>query len=111
REKQQHEAGKVAYLQLEDRFNTEVKILTTQLSEREDFLKRRDDEVQALEQQVHSALQRLQEVTAAKEQIESSLREELKKEQTRLEANATATRALEQRFGKEIGALKGQAAK
>jgi chromosome segregation ATPase len=111
REKQQHEAGKVAYLQLEDRFNTELKLLTTQLSEREVFLKRRDDEVQALEQQVHGALQRLQEATAAKEQIESSLREELKNEQTRLASNATATRALEQRFGQEITALKGQVAK
>jgi len=111
KEKQQHEAGKVAYLQLEDRFNTELKLLTTQLGEREVFLKRRDDEVQALEQQVHGALQRLQEATAAKEQIESSLREELKKEQTRLASNAAAARALEQRFGKEMTALKGQVAK
>jgi chromosome segregation ATPase len=111
KERQQHEGGKAAYRQLEERYHTELKHLNTQLDEREVFLQRRDEEVHALEQQVHSAFQRLEEANTAKGQLEKSLREELKKQQTRLESGTAATREAEQRYGKEINALKSQVAK
>lgn len=105
KEKQQHEAEKVARLELEDRHNREIKVLTAQLSEREAFLKRRDDEVQGLEKQARSALE---EASAATEQIERSLRDELKKEQTRYESSEAAARKAMQQHGKEIDSLKSR---
>ncbi|MGH7855229.1 MAG: hypothetical protein ACREP3_17395 [Candidatus Binatia bacterium] len=108
KEKQQREGGTAAYRELEDRYNTELKHLTAQLSEREVFLKRRDEEVQALEQKARGALQRLEEAGAAKEQLEKSLREELKKVQSRYELSETAVGKLEQQHGKEIESLKNR---
>lgn len=108
KEKEQHEAGKAAYRQIEERYNAEVKRLSTQLSEREIFLKRRDEEVQALEQQVHGALRRLDEAGAAKAEIEGSLRAELREQQNRRASIETAARASEQRYAKELESLKNQ---
>jgi chromosome segregation ATPase len=108
KEKQQHEAEKVAYREFEDRHNKEIKLLTAQLTEREAVLKRRDDEVQGLEKQAHSALQRLEEASAAKEQIDKSLRDELRKEQTRYGASEAAARKAIQQHGKEIESLKSR---
>src|SRR5688500_17542759 len=106
KEKQQRESEAVVYRELEDRYNTELKILTAQLSEREVFLKRRDEDVQALEEKVHGALQRVDEAGAAKEQLEKSLREDLKKIQSRYESSEAAARKLEQQHGKELESLK-----
>jgi len=106
KEKQQRESEAVVYRELEDRYNTELKILTAQLSEREVFLKRRDEDVQALEEKVHGALQRVDEAGAAKEQLEKSLREDLKKIQSRYESSEATARKLEQQHGKELESLK-----
>ena len=106
KEQQQREAGAVAYRELEDRYSRELKFLTAQLNEREVFLKSRDEEVQALQQKVHGALQRLEEAGAAKEQLEKSLREDLKKVQSRYESSEAAARILEQRHGKELDSLR-----
>ncbi len=108
KEKQQRESGAAAYRELEERYNTELKLLTTQLGEREGFLKRRDEEVQALEQKVHGALQKLEEAGAAKEQLEKSLREDLKKVQSRYESSEAAARKLEQKHGNELETLKNR---
>lgn len=106
KEKQQRESETVAYRELEDRYHTELKALTAQLSEREIFLKRRDEDVQALEQKVHGALQRVEEAGAAKEQLEKSLREDLKQVQSRYESSEAAARQLAQQHGKELESLK-----
>jgi chromosome segregation ATPase len=106
KEKQQRESETLAYRELEDRYNTELKALTAQLSEREILLKRRDEDVQALEQKVHGALQRVEEAGAAKEQLEKSLREDLKKVQSRYESSEAAARKLAQQHGKELESSK-----
>ena len=108
KERQQRESGTSAYQELEDRYNTELKLVMVQLGEREEFLKRRDEEVQALEQRVHGALQKLEEAGAAKEQLEKSLREDLQKAQSRYEASDAAARKLEQQRGKELESLKNR---
>ena len=108
KERQQRDTGTVAYRELEDRHKTELKLLTAQLGEREAFLKRRDEEVQALEQKVHGAMQRLEATAAEKERLEKSLREDLKKAQSRHESSEAAVRKLEQQRGKEIESLKSQ---
>ena len=108
KEKQQRESQTAAYRELENRYNTELKLLTAQLGEREVFLKQRDQDVQALEQNVHGASQRLEEAAAAKDQLEKSLREELKKAQTRYESSEAAAHKLQQQHGKENELLKNR---
>ena len=108
KERQQHEAGKLEYRQLEERYHTEIKLLKAHLSEREEFLKRRDEEVRSLEQQTHQALRRLEENSSAREQSEKSLRETLEEQQRQKQASEAAARSLEQRYGEEVAALKKQ---
>ena len=106
KEKQQLEAQRGAYRELENRHSTEIAFVTGQLDEREAFLKRRDGELRALEEKVEVISRLLSEATAAKEQTERSLGEELKKERVRLQSSAAAKRELEQSYGREVEVLK-----
>jgi chromosome segregation ATPase len=108
KERQQHEAGKLEYRQLEERYQAEIKLLKAHLSEREEFLKRRDEEVRSLEQQTHQALRRLEESSSARERSEKSLSETLEEQQRQKQASEAAARSLEQRYGEEVAALKKQ---
>ena len=105
--KQQHDAGKVAYEELASRSDAGMKLLTSQLAEREALLTSRDEEIQSLEQKVHAVSQRLREANDGKDQVERSLREELKKEQLQRASSEAAKRELEQRYGREVQSLKG----
>jgi chromosome segregation ATPase len=107
-ERAQHEADKVEYRQFEERYHSETRLLKAQLAEREEFLKRRDEEVRAFEQRAHQAQRRLEESNAAREASEKSLREELEKQQRQKQASEAAVRSLEQRYGTEVEALRKQ---
>jgi chromosome segregation ATPase len=106
REKQQHDAAKLAYQELASRYDGEIKLLKTQLNEREALSKRRDGEIRALEQKLQAVSQSLRAAEEGKAQAERSLREELKKEQIQRASSETAKRELEQRYDKEVHTLK-----
>ena len=108
KEKQQRQAERAAHEELQERYAKETSLLTTQFGEREEFIRRRDSEIQALKEDLHAAAQRLDEAVRAKEQSEKSLREELKKEKARRESQDGAARDLERRYGAEVQALKSQ---
>lgn len=110
-EQQLFAAEKIAFQERAERSDSQIKLLTSQVAERETFLKKRDGEIHALEQELHSFTQRMAESAAAKEQAERSLREELKKEQARRDSEEAAGRELEQRFGREVQSLTSQLAK
>jgi chromosome segregation ATPase len=105
--RQQHDAEKVAYEELVSRADAEMKLMSGQLAEREALLRRRDDEIQALEQKVHAVSQGLRAANEGKEQVERSLREELKKEQLQRTSSEAAKRELEQRYDREVQSFKG----
>ncbi len=108
KEKEQRQAESAAHREFEERRGKETSLLTTQLGEREEFVRRRDAEIQSLKEELHAVSQRLGEAGAAKEQTESLLREELKKEKAQRESRETASRELEQRYGLEVQTLKSQ---
>jgi len=108
KEKDQHEAERRAYRELEERHDTEVNLLKSQLGEREEFLKRRDGDLQALKQKMQAVSLRLTETNSAKEQAERLLRDELEKERVQRVSSEAANRAVEERYGKDIQTLKSQ---
>jgi chromosome segregation ATPase len=111
KEQQLFAAEKIADQERAERSDNQIKLLTSQVAEREIFLKKRDGEIQALEQELHNVTQRLAESAAAKEQSERLLREELKKEQGRRESEEAASRELEQRYSREVQSLTSQLGK
>jgi len=108
KEKQQREEERVAYRDFEERHAKETSLLTAQLGEREEFIKRRDAEMQSLKEELYTVSQRLGEVGAAKEESERSLREELKKEKAQQKSREIDGREREQRHGIEVQTLKSQ---
>ena len=104
--RQQHESEAVEFGQREARYHTEISVLKAHLSEQEEFLKRRDQDVQSLEQRMHQLQRQLEETSAAREQNERSLRQALTEQEREKQASEVAARDWEQRYGKDVETLK-----
>ena len=107
-EKQQREAKELAGRELEERYGKQVQSLTTQLSEKDAFLARRDDEIKSLEIQVKSLAEQLNKVGSAKEQAASLLQQKLRKEKEVLQASDSAIKEIEESFQARIRSLEDQ---
>ena len=107
-EKQQREAKELAGRELEERYGKQVQSLTTQLSEKDAFLARRDDEIKSLEIQVNSLAEQLNKVGSAKEQAASLLQQKLRKEKEVLQASDSAIKEIEESFQARIRSLEDQ---
>jgi len=104
--RRQHDADKASYQEQASRLDAEMRLLTGQLAERDALLNRRGEEIGAFEQQVHAISQRLRDALEAKEQVERSLSEELKKEQLERASGEAAKLESEQRHEREVQSLK-----
>ena len=107
-EKQQREAKELAGRELEERYGKQVQSLTTQLSEKDAFLARRDDEIKSLKIQVNSLAEQLNKVGSAKEQAASLLQQKLRKEKEVLQASDSAIKEIEESFQARIRSLEDQ---
>jgi chromosome segregation ATPase len=107
-EKQQREAKELAGRELEERYGKQVQSLTTQLSEKDVFLVRRDDEIKSLKIQVNSLAEQLSKVGSAKEQAASLLQQKLRKEKEVLQASDSAIKEIEESFQARIRSLEDQ---
>jgi DNA repair exonuclease SbcCD ATPase subunit len=107
-EKQQREAKELAGRELEERYGKQVQSLTTQLSEKDAFLARRDDEIKSLEIQVNSLAEQINKVGSAKEQAASLLQQKLRKEKEVLQASDSAIKEIEESFQARIRSLEDQ---
>jgi chromosome segregation ATPase len=107
-EKQQREAKELAGRELEERYGKQVQSLTTQLSEKDVFLARRDDEIKSLKIQVNSLAEQLSKVGSAKEQAASLLQQKLRKEKEVLQASDSAIKEIEESFQARIRSLEDQ---
>jgi chromosome segregation ATPase len=107
-EKQQREAKELAGRELEERYGKQVQSLTAQLSEKDVFLARRDDEIKSLKIQVNSLAEQLNKVGSAKEQAASLLQQKLRKEKEVLQASDSAIKEIEESFQARIRSLEDQ---
>jgi|GEM_PF-782389 len=108
RERQQRESREAANRELEERYAKELDAIAHQLREKEEVLRGRDGELQALKSEIKSIGGRLSEMTAAKERAESTWQEELRKERQRRELREAANRELEERYSHELTNLANQ---
>ena len=107
-EKQQREAKELAGRELEERYGKQVQSLTAQLSEKDVFLARRDDEIKSLKIQVNSLAEQLNKVGSAKEQAASLLQQKLRKEKEVLQASDSAIKEIEESFQARIRSFEDQ---
>jgi chromosome segregation ATPase len=108
REKQQREAERTARREIEEHHGKEIEQLTAQLVEKNESVKSRDGEINALKHEISAVTLRLNEINIAKERAETSLREELQKEKQQREAKQVAGREFEERYSKEVQSLQSQ---
>ncbi len=108
RTRQQYEADKEAVREQGERYERQIHNLTAQLAERQTSLKQSQKDIEALKHQAQAISQKFEEVRAAKKQSEDSLHEQLKKERNERQSRDAAHRDVEERYGKEVQALKIQ---
>src|SRR5581483_2549306 len=110
KEQAQREAGAAAAREAEQRYGGEIHDLRNRLGEREDVLKSRNEEIQALKTQVASLAEQLSKVGTAKERAASLLQQKLQAEKRGEQAKDSALRELEAGFNARIEELRAELA-
>ncbi len=98
----------LASRELEERYSAELTNVANQLREHEELLQTRDAEMAALKSELQSVHGKLTGVNAAKEQIEATLQQEIRKERQQREAREAVNRELEERYVKELDTVANQ---
>jgi chromosome segregation ATPase len=90
------------------KYGATISNLQNEVAEKGLLLQVRDNELKSLKAEVKAVHARLNEISAAREQAESSLQEDLRKERQRRLEQEAATSELEQRYGKDIETLRSR---
>jgi chromosome segregation ATPase len=101
------QAKDAAIKELEQRYAATVQGLKTEVGEKDLLLEVRDGEINSLKSEVKAVAGRFSELTAAKERVEASLQEALRKEEMRGPTDL-ASRELEERYSAELTSVANQ---
>jgi chromosome segregation ATPase len=83
--------------ELKENLSAKIRDLGTQLGEKEELLKTREGQLEALRFEVNALMARLAEIESAYKRVESSLQDELRKQEEHLQVRDSATKVKELR--------------
>ena len=107
-EKQRSEDRESGNRELQERINKEQKNWGKQLSQLQEAMQARDGELKTFKNQVATVTGQLREAVAAKERVEESLNEHLRRDKQQQESREGANRELEDRYRSELESLGNQ---
>ncbi|MBM2803960.1 MAG: hypothetical protein HW419_1853, partial [Deltaproteobacteria bacterium] len=105
KEKQRSEDRESANRELQERINKEQKNWGIQLSQLQAAMQTGDGDLKTLKNQVATVTGQLREAAAAKERVEESLNEHLRRDEKQRQSRESANRELEERYRSELKSL------